>query len=620
MNCVRIILQPIVCLLAVSLATGGCATKFVAKQVDPLRVGGKARWNPGALSRGTEERLKMLRLGRGWEEDPAAAIAALESAAARDPEARRAVIEIGLAAGIRAHAKFLTDRGAAGLYLCAAEHAFESAGQGDLEFQKFTREASRYAVARLAGLRDMVRKSGVTLAPDLAGPTRSYRVAWRLDAPGAVRADSYSTLLAADRFKVVGSRDLALVEGVGTPLVGKVSGLDGQAAAAALVVPDGTWIPLTATVEFGPRGPVRTATFAIYDRKRTETAIVAGKTVMLAADFSTPFAVRRRELNQENFFTLGILGFLRGDQFFEDTGLYPLETPAADKIPVIFVHGLISDPSDWRFLHNALLADPEIRQKYQFWAYCYPTSVAVQWSSTRLRQSLEHLRERMNPGGRNPYFNRTILLGHSMGGLLSRMQIVSGGDTLYRQYFRKPPDELRLSPADRAMVQDMFFFEPNPDIDETIFINVPHQGSFLATNWIGKLGRSLARLPLTIVETTANIVTLNADALAADMQFSPGTSIDSLIPGGKFATVLQELPMSPRVKKYSIIGDRGAGGDVWKTSDGVVPYWSSHIEGVPETIIPSNHSGMEHEQCAVKVAELLRIHAGVKSPPPARQP
>ena len=599
-----------ICLIAASIGGGGCATKFVAKSVNPLRPAATAGWDPGELSASTSARLAATGFARQWRAEPAAAIAALEPLSARDPDARRAVMEVALAAGIRADAKFLTDRGAAGFYLCAAEHAFDSAGQGNAERQLFTREVSRYAVARLAGLRDLARKKGVKLAPDVAGPTRGYHVAWKLDAPGAVRADGYSTLHAADRFKIVGGRDLALVEGAGTPLVGKVSGLAGKAAAEALTLPDGSWVALTATVEFGPPAAVRTATFAIYDRKRTETAIIAGKRVTLAGDFSTPFAVRTRELNKENFFSLGILGFLRGDRVFESTGLYPLETPVAEKMPVVFVHGLISDPNDWRFLHNALLRDPVIREKYQFWAFYYPTSIAVPWTATRLRQSLAHLHERMNPGGRNPHFNRTVLLGHSMGGLLARMQIVGGGDVIYRRYFKKPPERLRIGESERRMVRDMFFFGPNPDIDETVFICVPHQGSLLATNWIGKLGRSLARLPLTIVQTTANIVTLNGDAFAADVQFHPGTSIDSLSPGGKFAGILQELPMSPRVKLHSIIGNRGASGDPWMTSDGVVPYWSSHIDGVPETIIPSNHSGPETEQCAMKVKELLLEHAG----------
>jgi hypothetical protein len=115
----------------------------------------------------------------------------------------------------------------------------------------------------------------------------------------------------------------------------------------------------------------------------------------------------------------------------------------------------------------------------------------------------------------------------------------------------------------------------------------------------------LAKLPITVIKTTSNILTLNADAIAADVSVKPGTSIDSLSPGGKFARTLKQMPMDPRVTKYSIIGNRGKGGPVEKSSDGVVPYWSSHIDGVPETIIPSTHSGPEYPECAEKVRELL---------------
>ena len=613
-------------MLITALAGGqvGCATKFVAKQTNPLKPARTPGWDPGELSEATQRRLAALKLEHSWKKNPAAALVQLEPLVARDLGARRAAIEIALAAGIHAHAQFLTDRGAAGLYLCAAEHAFDAANQGDPAFRAFCRQASRYALARLAGLREVAMENNVDLGREIVGPTRSYRIAWKSEAPGAIAISKFSSVQPCDRYEVVGARDLAVVDGVGTPLVGKVQGLEGSAAAAAMAVPDGTWLPLTATVEFGQRGPVRTATFGLYDRKQVETATVGGRRETLAGDFSTPFAVRTRELNQQSMFTLGILGFLRGDQYFQRTGLYPLEFSRTDKEPVVFVHGLISDPNDWRFLHNALLHDPAIRERYQFWAFYYPTSMAVQWSATRLRQGLANAQTKLNPGGKYPALNHMVLVGHSMGGLLSRMQIVSGGDRIYSQYFTKPVDQLRLAPSDRAMMKDMFFFEPNPRIDETIFICVPHQGSFLATNWIGKAGRMLARLPLTVLQTTTNILTLNSDAVAADVQLHPGTSIDSLSPGGKFATVLQELPMDPRVQKYSIVGvgKDYPPKDIWKTSDGVVPYWSSHIEGVPETAIPSNHSGPENEQCAQKVTELLKAHAHspaqTASPKPVR--
>jgi len=283
---------------------------------------------------------------------------------------------------------------------------------------------------------------------------------------------------------------------------------------------------------------------------------------------------------------------------------------------VVFVHGLISDPSDWRFLHNALLADPEIRQRYQFWAFNYPTSMAVPWSSAILRRNLAKVHQRMNPGGSNQKMNQMVLIGHSMGGLLSRMQISQSTPEYYHSYLRKPIEQLRLSEEQRQTMRDMYQFSPNPDVDEVVFICVPHGGSELAGNWVGKIGRMLARLPLTILQASVDVITLNPDALASDVGMSPSTSIDSLNPNGKFARTLKLLPMSERVEKHSIIGDRGRGGDITKSSDGVVPYWSSHIEGVPEEIIPSSHSGPEHERTAIIVKRLLleHLHGEKKAP------
>jgi hypothetical protein len=296
-----------------------------------------------------------------------------------------------------------------------------------------------------------------------------------------------------------------------------------------------------------------------------------------------------------------------------------MEAPRTDKIPVVFVHGLISDTNDWRFLHSALLTDPEIRRRYQFWAFSYPTSMAVPWSSTILRRELNRVQAQLNPGGHYAPLNHMVLIGHSMGGLLSRLQVSQSGEGIYRQYFTRPVDRLRLSAKDRSMVRDMFYFAPNPRVDEVIFICTPHQGSGLATNWVGRIGRALAQLPLTIIKESTNILTLNADALAADTSVKPGTSIDSLSPGGKFARTLKEMPMSPRVAKYSIIGNRGKSGPLAQSSDGVVPYWSSHLDGVPETIIPSDHSGPGCPQCALKVTALLHQQIAPKSPRSAPQ-
>src|SRR4051812_34674624 len=146
--------RAIALLLVASIGAGetGCATRFVAKRNNPLRPVDSRGWDPGELSEGTRSRLAAAGFARTWSDDPAGALAALEKSASSDVATRRAAIEVALAAGIRADSKFLTNRGVAGLYLAAAEQAYDAAGQGDSDFQEFRAKATRFSVSRLANL------------------------------------------------------------------------------------------------------------------------------------------------------------------------------------------------------------------------------------------------------------------------------------------------------------------------------------------------------------------------------------------------------------------------------------------------------------------------------------
>jgi hypothetical protein len=46
----------------------------------------------------------------------------------------------------------------------------------------------------------------------------------------------------------------------------------------------------------------------------------------------------------------------------------------------------------------------------------------------------------------------------------------------------------------------------------------------------------------------------------------------------RFVQSVNKLPITPNIPYRSIIGDRGRG-DTPNSSDGIVPYWSSHLDG-----------------------------------------
>src|SRR5690606_19066140 len=86
------------------------------------------------------------------------------------------------------------------------------------------------------------------------------------------------------------------------------------------------------------------------------------------------------------------------------------------------------------------------------------------------------------------------------------------------------------------------------------------------------------------------------------------TSIGSLSPNYPAYEVLGHLPFRPGLKRHSIIGDRGRN-DTPGSSDGVVPYWSAHLDGVEsEKIVPSNHSVTRCPVCATELKRILQLH------------
>ena len=86
-------------------------------------------------------------------------------------------------------------------------------------------------------------------------------------------------------------------------------------------------------------------------------------------------------------------------------------------------------------------------------------------------------------------------------------------------------------------------------------------------------------------------------------------SVDSLSPKSRFLQAMNTIPMTPGVPYNTIIGDRGRG-DSPNSSDGVVPYWSSHIKGAEsEDIVPSNHSAHQNPEAIAEVLRILKAHA-----------
>ncbi len=398
-------------------------------------------------------------------------------------------------------------------------------------------------------------------------------------------------------------------EGIGTPLVA----LRENHQASPLEVyypPEAITRPLTAVAESQPpQGGMQRVKIGLHC-PLFQDAIQYGETSLpLAADFTVPWArllARSGDLNR-----LKLTDAIARRIPKRETRLYLMENYDPRKEPLIMIHGLFSSPLAWAKVSNALWADDTIRRRYQIWHFLYNTSAPALYSGRQLRTQLRELRKLLDPSGRHPAMQSTTVLAHSMGGIVARSLISRPGNAFWDRAITVPLSELTLSDSDRAKLQEAFFWEPEHHVKRVIFVAVPHRGSDFADNFLGRLGRWLVAPPNHFGEFYQRISEANPGVFTEEYAALGRGELDSvsaLSPRQPTLQILAGLPLSHPVEQHSIIGDRGRAGPLEESSDGVVPYWSSHLPGaISEKIIPDSHSAYDHPETIAEIKRILKL-------------
>ena len=297
--------------------------------------------------------------------------------------------------------------------------------------------------------------------------------------------------------------------------------------------------------------------------------------------------------------------FFRSDNPRFATGIYLIHPYDPNKVPILFIHGLISSPISWQNLTNDLCSDPKILEHYQPWFFLYPTGQPVLESAAQLREDLQATQRLFDPHGTATASHHVVVIAHSMGGLLAHTLVSDTGDALWSVFATKPLSSLYLSANEKELVMKYFFFRHQPAIDRVIFLAVPHRGSWLAAGIVGSVGNRLiqhSKSPAQAMKELAGKYPGILDPYFARINARGGpTSLFWLAPNPLLSR-LADLPI--QVPFHSIIGNRGIdeGAD---SSDGIVAYRSSHLEGAEsEKIVPSGHNLLSNP---TTVAEIKRI-------------
>ena len=397
--------------------------------------------------------------------------------------------------------------------------------------------------------------------------------------------------------------------GIGAPLAASTQPLAVEKGFDDFVEP---WVkvPVTALLRFDgatrqiAEGRVQ-GTLAIESAGEDSTEI-EGREAPLETETTASLAYT---LAESPLWAQEIEGFLSGVGVVDEKSqLAALAPYRPGRIPVVFVHGTASSAARWAQMLNELENDRRLHGRYQFWLFSYDTGNPIAYSAMLLRESLRAAVTRLDPMGADPALQRMVVIGHSQGGLLTKMTAVESGDAFWHTLSKKPFDQVDLSPETRDLLARLVFVHPLPFVKRVIFVATPQHGSYFAGNRVSHVIARFITFPLDMVHMANDILLRNKEAMALLSLKRLPTAVDNMTPGNRFIRALASMPVAPGVHAHSIIAVHGDG-PIAEGNDGIVEYASAHIEPVDsEFVVRSWHSCQDNPHTIEEVRRILREH------------
>jgi pimeloyl-ACP methyl ester carboxylesterase len=298
------------------------------------------------------------------------------------------------------------------------------------------------------------------------------------------------------------------------------------------------------------------------------------------------------------------------ENHFQPFGLSLLRPYVDGKVPVVLVHGLWGSPRNWARTISVLEADPLVSERFQFLTFGYSGCSPITFSAYLLRRDLQSLRDRLDADHTEPAWDRTVLIGHSMGGLLCKMMTQDSGSKLWDLMAERPFEKL-AGPVDaRDLLRWELVYKPVAAVRRLIFVATPHRGSRVVCGPVKGLGSRLFAPPERLRKAHGALLAWNVpDAFTPTFRAGLATSLDQLEWGHPLLLAVDGLPIDPIVKRHSIIADQGrpagpSGGD------GLVSYASAHHAGATsELVVNAGHFCLENPEVVGELARILKEHA-----------
>ncbi|HNQ64532.1 MAG TPA: alpha/beta fold hydrolase [Smithella sp.] len=368
---------------------------------------------------------------------------------------------------------------------------------------------------------------------------------------------------------------------------------------AVMSFPGNTWMDVLKTNEVVITG---------YDPYSRESFKLVGKEVPLAANFTSGYGLW---LARSGFAAQSLLTLIGKGDVLEMPRVYLMQPYNPQRHIVIMLHGLASSPEAWINLANEVLGDETLRKNFQIWQVYYPTNLPIAFNHYEISKAITQTLKHFDPEGKARASQKILLIGHSMGGILSRLMVSSSGDRLWGALLKKYPLEGRRLERVRRELGPYMSFEPLPQISRAIFVAAPHKGTPVAEIALVRWIANFIKLPFSVLGRFREVAQLlvdpgSANPVSLTRSFN---SIDNLSNRDPFIQLTSTLPVSSRVRYHSIIGNNTPKKPLAESSDSVVPYSSSHLEGaVSEKVIASGHSVQEMPDAIIEIRRIMHLH------------
>ncbi|HQO14790.1 MAG TPA: alpha/beta fold hydrolase [Smithellaceae bacterium] len=342
-----------------------------------------------------------------------------------------------------------------------------------------------------------------------------------------------------------------------------------------------------------------------YDPYSRVSIKLAGKEIPLSANFTAAYGLW---LARSGFAAQSLLTLIGKGDVLEKPRIYLMQPYNPNHHIAIMLHGLASSPEAWVNLANEILGDETLRQNFQIWQIYYPTNAPIALNNHEIRKAIEQTLACFDPEGTTRSSRDILLIGHSMGGMLSRLMVSSSGDRLWDAFLEKFPLEGKRLERVREKLGPYMYFQPLPQVSRAIFIAAPHRGTPVAEIALVRWLADFVTVPLDRFKEIAQLL-VDPKSVGPVSLIRPLNSIDNLSSHDHFVQLTADLPISSRVRYHSIIGNRNPRLPLKDSSDGVVPYSSAHLQGADsELVVSSGHSVQETPQAIIEIRRIMHLH------------